>query len=60
MLVLGRKVGQSVVIDGKTTVTVLSVNGSYIHLGFEAAKEIPIHRKEILDEQEKTIHPANS
>lgn len=54
MLVLGRKVGQSVVVNGDITVTVLAVNGSYIHLGFEAPREIPIHRKEILDEQDST------
>ena len=47
MLVLARKVGQSLVIDGNIRVTVLSVKGNTIRLGIEAPKEILVEREEL-------------
>ena len=47
MLVLGRKVGESIIIDDKIEITVTSIEGDLIKLGISAPKEIPIHRKEI-------------
>ena len=46
MLILSRKNGESIVIDGGITVTVVAVKGNVVQLGIEAAKEIPIHRSE--------------
>lgn len=44
MLVLSRRVGEKVVIDEKTTVTVVSVKNGTVRLGFEAPRDVPIVR----------------
>lgn len=50
MLVLARGVGETVELcDGVIEVTVLSVQGSIVRLGFKAPREIPILRKEVAD-----------
>lgn len=47
MLVLSRKVGQSIVIDGNITVTINRVGGKRITLGIEAPKEVRVVRGEL-------------
>jgi len=47
MLVLSRKVGESVVIDGGIVVRVLSAEGGRIRLGFEAPAEVAVRRSEL-------------
>ena len=47
MLILTRCPGESVRIGDEVTVTVLSVKGPYVRLGFAAPKEIAVHREEI-------------
>ncbi len=47
MLVLSRKPGESVVISDGITLTVLSVEGDRVRLGFVAPAEVPIHREEV-------------
>ena len=47
MLVLTRKVGQSIVIGDGIEVTVLSVTGDKVRLGIEADKDVPIYRDEV-------------
>lgn len=49
MLVLTRKLEESLVINEKIIVTVLGVEGDRVKLGIEAPKHIKIHRKEIYD-----------
>ncbi len=48
MLVLRRKVGESVVLDGGITVTVNAVEGGRVKLAFSAPPHIRIWRKELL------------
>ena len=48
MLVLSRKKNESIVIDGRITVTIVAVKKNQIRLGIEAAKEIPVHRAEVV------------
>ncbi len=50
MLILSRKINESIVIDGRITVTVVRVQGDVVKLGIEAASDVPIHRQEIYDE----------
>lgn len=47
MLVLTRKVGESVQIGEEIEITVLSVQGDQIKLGINAPRNVDIHRKEI-------------
>lgn len=47
MLVLTRKVGESVKIGDDIELKVLSIDGEQIKLGIDAPKEIAIHRKEV-------------
>jgi carbon storage regulator len=49
MLVLSRKHGESIVIDGAIKVQVMEVKGKVVRLGIEAPKEIPVHRSELYE-----------
>lgn len=47
MLVLSRKNGESIVIGGGITVTVVRVKGNAVQIGIDAPKEIPVRRSEL-------------
>ena len=47
MLILSRKIGERIVIDGGIIVTVTDVRGSVVRLGIEAPLEVPVSRREI-------------
>ncbi|BBP45439.1 carbon storage regulator [Thiosulfatimonas sediminis] len=49
MLVLTRREGEALVIDGDIKVTILSVKGSQVRIGIEAPQKVPIHREELLN-----------
>ncbi|MFQ3550149.1 MAG: carbon storage regulator, partial [Armatimonadota bacterium] len=44
MLVLARKVGQSIIINENIELLVLEVRGDQVRLGIEAPRNIPVHR----------------
>ena len=47
MLILTRKVGESVLIGDDISITVLSVRGNQVKLGVQAPKEVSVHREGI-------------
>ena len=47
MLILTRKVGESVLIGNDISITILSARGNQVKLGVEAPKEVSVHREEI-------------
>ena len=49
MLVLSRKKDESIVINDNIVVTVIDIRGDKVRLGFDAPREIPIHRREVYD-----------
>ena len=47
MLVLSRKVGESIVIGSGIKVTVIELRGDKVRLGITASMEVPVHREEV-------------
>ena len=47
MLVLSRKKGEEIVIDGTIRVTVLEMNANRVKLGIAAPNAVPVHREEV-------------
>ena len=48
MLVLSRKKGQAITIDGGITIKVIEVRGDVVRLGIEAPREVSVFRNEVL------------
>ncbi len=48
MLVLRRKVGESIILDGVISVSVLAVEGERVKIGITAPQEVTIVREELL------------
>ena len=49
MLILSRKLGESIVIDGRITVKIVRLEGEIVKLGIDAPLEVPVHRQEVYD-----------
>jgi carbon storage regulator len=58
MLVLSRKLDESIVIDGRIRVKIIRIEGESVKLGIEAPLDVPVHRKEIYDEIENNNREA--
>ena len=49
MLVLTRRINESIVINDDVSVLVVEVRGDRVRLGIEAPKNVTVHRKEVYD-----------
>jgi len=58
MLVLSRKEGEQIVVDGGITVTVLEVIGKRVRLGFVAPDDVIILRQEVRDRMKQQQEEA--
>mgnify|MGYP005643754411 CR=1 FL=1 len=49
MLILTRRVGETLMIGNDISITVLGVKGSQVRIGVDAPKEVAVHREEIFE-----------
>lgn len=56
MLILTRRVGETVVIGDDIIITVLGMKGGQVRLGVKAPREIAVHREEILERIRNNAH----
>jgi carbon storage regulator len=49
LLILTRKIGESLMIGAEVTVTVMAVKGNQVRIGINAPKDVVVHREEVYD-----------
>ena len=49
MLILTRRVGETLMVGDEVTVTVLGVKGNQVRIGVNAPRDVAVHREEIYD-----------
>ena len=59
MLILTRKVGESIVLGDTVKVKVIAIEGGQVKLGFDAPHEISIFREEVIDKIKKLNQEAS-
>lgn len=49
MLVLSRRVGEDLVINGNITIKIAEIRGDKVRLAIDAPKEVPVYRREVFE-----------
>ena len=63
MLILTRRVGETLMVGDEVSITVLGVKGNQVRIGINAPKDVPVHREEIYQRikmEENSSGPENS
>jgi carbon storage regulator len=58
MLVLARKVNESIVIDGQIVVKIVRLDGDVAKVGISAPSSVPVHRMEVYEEIQRSNQQA--
>jgi len=53
MLILTRRMNETLMVGDDVSVTVLGINGNQVRIGVKAPRHIPVHRKEIYEKIKK-------
>ena len=48
MLILTRKIGETIILDGGIKITVSDIQGNHVKIGITAPKEVKVYREELL------------
>lgn len=57
MLILTRRVNETLMIGEDITVTVLGINGNQVRIGVSAPRDVPVHRQEIYEKIKQQESP---
>lgn len=58
MLVLSRKLNEDIVINDDIVVRIVDIRGDKVRLGIEAPRDVPVHRREVVDAIERERRQA--
>ena len=59
MLILTRRIGETLMVGDEVKVTVLGVKGNQVRLGVDAPRDVAVHREEIYDRIQKEQEGGN-
>jgi carbon storage regulator len=60
VLILTRRVGESIIVGDDVTVTVFEVRGDAVRIGIEAPRSVQVHRQEVYEELRRANEEAAS
>lgn len=59
MLILTRRIGESLTIGEDIKITLLGIKGNQVRIGIDAPKDVEVHREEIYDKIKRETRKAN-